>query len=397
MQTPVILVAGQVGTADASRMLLRQPATMVLTHQSDEHDLRRTTAMVQNGVLVTAQARVELVSDCVDCTILTDVMRYLRQLHLRDDVKRVVVRLPPWMEPEPLCELINAQLRAHAVGHIQIAGVVTCIDSSQWLGQALSAQRLPDGRTTAQVVVGQAEFADVLLIADPGTELLAVMRRLAPRARIAFEPGHIDPALASLNDDCRRGRGDNSHGALLRGSPPLDSDGAVRLVMFESRRPFHPGRLHTAIGPLLNGVIRARGRLWLSSRPDDVMCLQSAGAGFRITHTGKWMAAMTADAAAHVDPERRTMATLLWHPAIGDRHTSLTILTCGADPGVILDALASSLLTDDEMSTPNHWPDDDTVFGAALTVEEPCAGRPVEPTDNPIAPIAPRSAAHTVR
>ena len=52
------------------------------------------------------------------------------------------------------------------------------------------------------------------------------------------------------------------HEPLLAGQPSLDADGDVGLLLFSARRPFHPERLHTALDSLLDGVVRARRRLW---------------------------------------------------------------------------------------------------------------------------------------
>jgi G3E family GTPase len=76
------------------------------------------------------------------------------------------------------------------------------------------------------------------------------------------------------------------------GQPPLDPDGDVGLMVFSARRPFHPQRLHTALDLLLDGVVRARGRLWLANRFDDLMWVESAGGGLRSSCAGKWLAAM---------------------------------------------------------------------------------------------------------
>ncbi|PRC62464.1 hypothetical protein C6A85_02905, partial [Mycobacterium sp. ITM-2017-0098] len=69
----------------------------------------------------------------------------------------------------------------------------------------------------------------------------------------------------------RCGRSDDPHGSLLAGQPPLGEAGRVRLLEFQSRRPFHPLRLHAAADLLLDGVVRTKGRLWLASRPERAM------------------------------------------------------------------------------------------------------------------------------
>lgn len=381
MRTPVILVAGQKDTDPVVGALLRTPGTLVVEHRFDGHVVRRTMVTLQQGVLTTAEAGVELAHGCVSCTIRNDLVVLLRQLHRRDDINRVVVHLAPWLEPEPICLAIDGVRVRVAPGYadgpaaldVSIAAVVTCVDSSAWLGQALGDAGLDDGRTQAQVVVGQAEFADVAVINRPDPYLAAVLRRLSPRARIRVGADGIEHALDNLLRDARRGRSDDPHGPLLAGQPPLDSRGPINLVEFNAARPFHPKRLHACVDLLLGGVIRTRGRLWLASQSEHAMWLESAGGGLRVSSAGKWLAALTASELAGIDAERRAFAELRWDDQHGDRHTAMTILVCGADVTEIRDALYGALLTDDELRFPWKWIHYDDPFGDWH--EDPCAAR----------------------
>jgi G3E family GTPase len=378
MRTPVILVAGQAGTDRAVGVLLRNPGTLVIEHRFDGQVVRRTTAILDNGELETDEAGLELAHGCVSCTIRDDLLVLLRRLHRRDDVDRIVVHLAPWQEPEPICVAIDHVRIRVAAGYtdgpaaldVSIAAVVNCVDSSEWLGQALGDTELDDGRTQAQVVVGQAEFADVVVLDRPDPYVAGVLRRLSPRARIQVGPDGIEQALRHLPSDARRGRSDDPHGPLLIGQPPLDARGPITLVEFNSRRPFHPHRLHACLDLLLDGVVRARGRLWLASQPDHAMWLESAGGGLRVSSAGKWLAALTAAELAGVDAERRAFADLRWDERHGDRHTAMTVLVCGANLADILDGLHGALLTDAEYRSPQRWLDYDDPFGDWH--EEPC-------------------------
>lgn len=378
MRTPVVLVAGQGDTDAVAGALLCRPGTVLVEHRFDGHVVRRTTAMLRRGELTTAEHALELAHGCVSCTVRNDLLLVLRTLAHRDGVERIVVQLSEWLEPEPRCVAINHVRVRIGPGYpdgpaaldVEIAAVVTCIDSRTWLSRAVGDAVLGDGRTMAQVVVGQAEFADLLVLTRPEPVTLAVLRRLAPRARITVGLERVDLALANLDDDSRRGRSDHPHGWLLAGRPPLAADGMVRIVEFNARRPFHPERLHAAVDLLLTGVVRTRGRLWLASRPDQVMWLESAGGGLRVMGAGKWLAAMTAQEAANADAERRLFAELQWEYRFGDRHTAMTVLVCGAEPPDILDALYGALLTDAEMAQPGEWGGYPDPFGDWH--EDPC-------------------------
>jgi G3E family GTPase len=389
MRTPVILVAGQKESGPVVGALLRTPGTVVVEHRLDGHVVRRTTVTLQHSVLTTAETGLEIAHGCVSCTIRNDLMVLLRQLHRRDDVDRVVVHLAPWLEPEPICFAINHVRVRVAPGHVDgpaaldvsIAAVVTCVDSPVWLSQALGDDQLDDGRTVAQVVVGQAEFADVAVLNRADPFLAGVLRRLSPRTRVQVGPDGIEHALRNLYRDARRGRSDEPHGPLLVGQPPLDSRGPISLVEFSARRPFHPQRLHACLDLLLEGVIRTRGRLWLASQHEQAMWLESAGGGLRVSSAGKWLAALTGPELAHVDVERRIFAELMWDEQHGDRHTAMTVLMCGASAAEIRDGLDGALLTDDELASPQDWIGYDDPFGDWH--EDPCGAMAEGAEDTP--------------
>jgi G3E family GTPase len=388
MRTPVILVAGQRNTDPVVGALLRTPRTLVVEHRFDGQVVRRTTVALSDGVLTSNESGLELAHGCVSCTIRNDLLVLLRQLHRRDDVDRIVVHLGPWLEPEPICLAINHVRVRVAPGYIDgpaaldvsIAAVVTCVDSSEWLDQALGEDELDDGRTEAQVVIGQAEYADVVVLNRPNPFVAAVLRRLSPRARVRVGADGIESALNNLYRDARRGGSDDPHGPLLAGEPPLDSRGPISLVDFNSRRPFHPQRLHACLDLLLDGVIRTRGRLWLASQPDRAMWLESAGAGLRVSSAGKWLAVLNDVELNGIDAERRAFAELGWDDRHGDRHTAMVILVCGASPADILDALHGALLTDEEMRRPCDWIRYEDPFGDWH--EDPCDR--AEPADNTV-------------
>lgn len=124
---------------------------------------------------------------------------------------------------------------------------MTCIDAQTWLADATGDDALDDDRTLAQVVVGQVDFADALVLRGSDgldgwqrSRLNAVLARIAPRVPV-FDEGDDIEALLEVPADARRGELADAHSPLLRRQPPLDDDGGVMLVEFTANRPFHPG------------------------------------------------------------------------------------------------------------------------------------------------------------
>ena len=162
------------------------------------------------------------------------------------------------------------------------------------------------------------------------------------------------------------------HDPLLRGTPPLDAANGVRTLLFSARRPFHPDRLHDAIDALLDGVVHARGRLWLATRPEEALRLESAGSGLRIAHAGEWLHRADAQAWNQADDQRRALAAAAWHPRWGERAQDLGVLCHEADPDEIDARLREALLSDSEVAAgENAWTALPDPFGWAH--DEPCS------------------------
>ncbi|MFF0489849.1 ribosome hibernation factor-recruiting GTPase MRF [Nocardia sp. NPDC004068] len=397
-RTPVVLLAGLPGHAAAgvdqlARALRDAPGTVVVRHElTDLHEgiVRRTVS--EGGRDVTTVH--ELAHGCVSCTLRADLLPLLCLLAARKSVRRIVIALDPAFEAEAVCHAITTIPVAGVIGRVdgpagrdvRVEAVLTCLDGRAWLADALSDDALADRgladaddeRTVAQLAVGQVEIADaaIVLAADELTEydhtrLAAVLTRLLPRAPVAWvgDPNELgrnefDALLALVPPDARRGRVLDAHAPLLRGQPPLETDSGVTLFEFAAARPFHPERLHEALDVLFDGVVTARGRIWLATQPDEVVWLESAGGGLRVGGAGRWLAAMDAEQVRRADPERRALAALRWDEHFGDRDISLSILTCDADPDEIRRALHWALVDDAELllvrGAPEQvaaWPD----------------------------------------
>ncbi|RZT88439.1 G3E family GTPase [Pseudonocardia sediminis] len=384
--------------ATIRRIRERDPSVVVLHH--DMRDLRR--GRVHRRLRDAGQDEhtvLELAHGCVSCTVREDVLPTIAAL--AGTVRRIVLHLDPGLEPEPVCWALNSVLlgpdgephRPAVTDLVDLRGVVTVLDPTRWLDDATGDDTLPerglstlpdDERTVAQVAVGQAEFADLIVtVPPPGppssdtdvwelARTSAVLDRLtplAPRLRLTDVDDRV--FCGDLPDGARRGIPSGVHDPLLRGAPPLDADAGVRTLVFSARRPFHPDRLHDAIDHLLEGVVRSRGRIWLATRPDAVLWVESAGGGLRVGHADEWLAGQEPSVWDDVDEQRRALAALAWHPRWGDRAQDLVVLCHGADPDEIDAALRSALLTDVEIAAGEQaWADLPDPFGWAH--DEPC-------------------------
>ncbi|WP_397517481.1 MULTISPECIES: ribosome hibernation factor-recruiting GTPase MRF [unclassified Rhodococcus (in: high G+C Gram-positive bacteria)] len=373
-RTPLILVSGWNGrTEDAARSLLRD-GTVVVHHDLEfvrEGVVRRTVTTLESGTPHESLGIRELAHGCISCTLREDLLPLLRRLHARSSVQRIVLHLDRRLEPEAVCWAVEhvsvsgiaGQIDGPASRDVRIDGVVTCLDAQSWLADATGDDALDDDRTVAQVAVGQVGFADALVVSGSAGDgwqqarLHAVLARLAPGAPIVWGADQLDVErlLLRIPADARRGEPAHTHSPLLRGQPPLSHDCGVMLVEFTATRPFHPERLHEAIDVLLEGVVTARGRIWVATQPDEALWLESAGGGLRVASADRWLAAMTTDEQEQVAVGRRAMAALCWDEHFGDRHTSMVVLVHAADPTEIDRTLQWALVTDDEFADEGSW------------------------------------------
>ncbi|MGZ3140931.1 GTP-binding protein [Lentzea chajnantorensis] len=284
METVVVMVAGLVEHDVAVRVWRDRPGSVLVRHVATPTAVRRWV----DGVAT----EVDLLHGCVSCTVRDDLKALLEALRGHT----VVLHLDPLLEPDVVRRDLD----------VDVECVITVLDAATWLDDALGdASVVSDQRTVAQVVVAQAEAADVLVLkGDADDRTLAVLDRLAPGAH------RCTPDTVEV----RRG----SRPRMI----PLVPECGVSTAVFTADRPFHPKRLDDALDALLDGtVVRSRGRLWVADEPDTALHLESAGGGLHVGTGG---------------------------PREG-RTTQIVAITVG-EPDGITAAFADALLTDDELS-----------------------------------------------
>ncbi|WP_434445523.1 CobW family GTP-binding protein [Lentzea sp. E54] len=319
MAARVVLVAGFTPHDVADELWRASPESMLV-----RHDLSGLADGVVRRWLNGRLTVIELAHGCVSCTLRLDLVPLLEGLD-----ERVIVYLDPVLEPEAVCFALSET-------EVEVEAVVTVVDTATWLDDATGTDSLADRgmraaegdeRTVAQVVVGQAEFADALVLTGPADPVLtAVLDRLTPHApRQVLDDLDVGALLAAIPATARRGEVDDGFGPLLYGQPPLEPAHGVSVVHFTERRPFHPMRLHDSIDVLLDGVVRTRGRVWVASQPDAALWLESAGGGLRVGNLGPWTEGTGGD-------------------------QELVVITRSADAAEITAALRSALVTDEELA-----------------------------------------------
>ncbi|WP_419999996.1 GTP-binding protein [Streptomyces boninensis] len=353
---PVVIVAGLHSEArtQAVQQLLRAVPGAVAVH----HDLRapedgRVLRTVRDAAGVRERGRPRMRSDCTCCAVRDDLVPTLLSL-IGGAYPLIVVDLWDAVEPRGIAELIaNAP-----AGSVELVGVVTAVDTDSLLpfltcGDDLAEQGLAlgpgDRRTVADTFARQLEYPPVLAVGCAGAAepadavLLEQLHGTARRHRLG-SAGLVRAALTGFDADAAAER-QHPACALL---PQEAYAFGVGTLVWQRRRPLHPGRLYAALEDITCAAVRSRGRVWLADRPDTLLSWDATGGALCIEQAGPWLAALP-DAAWAVEPPARTVSAALdWHPEHGDRAQHLTFTGPDLDRAELLRLLDSCLLTDAE-------------------------------------------------
>jgi G3E family GTPase len=253
--------------------------------------------------------------------------------------------------------------------------MVTVVDAFNFLRDFATADALrdrgetagpEDERTVVDLLVEQAEFADVIVVNKADlvppqalAQVIGVLKTLNPDADIVTTEMGRAP-LARLLDTGRFSfeRASRAAGWLkeLRGEhrPETETYGISSFV-YRSRRPFHAGRFWKLIHSEWDGVVRSKGWFWLASRMDFVGSWSQAGGLCRHGAAGTWWAA-TPESEWPEDPALRRQVRGEWQEPFGDRRQEIVFIGIGMDEAAVRKRLDACLLTEAEMRAgPLAW------------------------------------------
>ncbi|MCM4077998.1 CobW family GTP-binding protein [Paractinoplanes hotanensis] len=384
--------------AVAHSLLVTDPTLILVAHDLTgvrDGVVRRT---VRTSDQVLEDDSTELVHGCVSCTLREDVIPTLVRLSRRHPGSDLLLALPPAVEPEA----VAAAYAMSGADAVRLDSFVTVVEAAGLLDDLTSTDGLRDrdrhaaandDRAVADVVSRQVEFADTIVVwSSPEIDVLerdrltALLHRLAPWAahvRIGDSPMVDCTALAARL--LRTSRHDPAVpgmlGRALEGYPIGIHDPAgehsVNAMLFHSRRPFHPRRLHDVLDDLTSETLRGRGHLWIATQPDAAIGWESSGSGLRLGNLGRWLASLPRERWGEASDMRRLAADANWDPYYGDRTTALSFVGLDLDVEAMTATLRRCLLTDAEIADgADGWhalPDPFAGFFPADSEPEPAA------------------------
>lgn len=195
------------------------------------------------------------------------------------------------MEVALVCEYVLTRRDTHEVP-VLLREVIVVSSITEILREFL------DGRPGGSVddgperLASRLEFASTIVLTDledaPGDAraslALALIHRLNPGALVTAVDGVRGLRTAPLHRAETRAHriGANMGWQLELASEDASEPGLIEATVFRDPRPFHPGRLATAIAteltpPRVGRILRSKGLFRLASRPDRVGSWSSAG------------------------------------------------------------------------------------------------------------------------
>ena len=137
---------------------------------------------------------------------------------------------------------------------------------------------------------------------------------------------------------------------LQGGHTPETEEYGIGSFVYRRRRPFHPARLAAMFEGCFEGVLRAKGVVWLATRHGVAGALSIAGDSLTLEPGGPWFAALDPAEIAD-DPETLEWVGQVWEPDHGDRRQELVFIGIEMPQEAIEATLDGCLLTDAEMAS----------------------------------------------
>jgi G3E family GTPase len=314
---PTTVLSGFLGagkTTVLQNILRNRDGLRVAVIVNDMSELNLDAAFIKNqdySLSRTEEKLVELSNGCICCTLREDLLVEIRRLAAEQRFDYLLIESTGISEPLPVAETFTfadeAGQSLSEIAHLDT--MVTVVDAYNFLLDYKDAESLAerglaleeaDERNIVDLLIEQVEFANVILVnkIDRVMEedllfLEALLRRLNPRAEILRTLQGQVPLTKILNT----GRFNFEEAALspgwlaeIRGDHQPET-AAYGLSSFVYRRTqaFDPERLYQFLESAWEeGILRAKGFIWLASRPDQAAILSLASRSCVLEPGGYW-------------------------------------------------------------------------------------------------------------
>ena len=291
---------------------------------------------------------------CICCTLRNDLLAEVRRLSAAGRFDYLLIESTKISEPLPVAATLDFRdEHDHSLSDVaKLDTMVTVVDavnllnndsSHDFLSDRGEAAGAEDTRTLVDLLTDQIEFADLVILnkVDDATSAQIdaarkIIRSLSADAEI-IETNHANvPAEAVLNTGLFDFQKAHEHPMWFKELygfadhvPEIETYGVSSFV-YRSRRPFIREKINAVLTGALSNVIRAKGHLWIATRPEWVAEFSLAGAISTVRPLGAWWAAVPKERwpehegfHAYIDQ--------LWEEPFGDRRQEIVFIGAGVD------------------------------------------------------------------
>ncbi|WP_090062486.1 GTP-binding protein [Celeribacter neptunius] len=379
---PVTVLSGFLGSGKTTllnRLLNNRAGLKVAVIVNDMSEVNIDADLVRQAgadLSRTEEKLVEMSNGCICCTLRDDLLTEVRRLAEAGQYDYLLIESTGIAEPLPVAATFAFRDEAgESLDDVaRLDTMVTVVDAANMLNDYSSHDFLEDRgevagegdmRRIVDLLVDQIEFADVIIlnkVSDAGAEKVLAARKiiaaLNPDAKVIesdFSEVASDEVLGTGRFDFDRAHEHPLWAKELYGFAnhvPETDEYDVSSFVYRARRPFDPTEIERVLNGDLPGVIRAKGHLWLATRPDWAVEFSMAGALSTIKPLGQWWAAVPEHYwPAH--PEGQAQIAEVWVDGFGDRRQELVFIGSGMNETQIRAKLDAALIGPEDHFDPN--------------------------------------------
>ena len=364
---PVTVLSGFLGagkTTLLNHILANREGLRVAVIVNDMSEVNIDASLVERGaenagaaLSRTDEKMVEMSNGCICCTLREDLLLEVRKLAAAGRFDYLLIESTGIGEPLPVAATFDfSDENGDSLSDVaEIDTMVTVVDAYNLLADYSSTDLLSqrgevagdeDKRSLAALLTEQIEFADVVVVnkidrvdAARRDEVTAVVKALNPTAEIVYADHGKVPLkklLGTRKFNLERASAMPGWARELEGkhTPETEAYGITSFVL-RSTEPLHAWRFSTFMDLPLPGLIRAKGYVWLASRPEWVVSYSRAGNTATHEPVGRWWAAAPrARWPAPGTPERNNIDKR-WQQPHGDRLNEVVFIGRNMDRAVI--------------------------------------------------------------
>jgi G3E family GTPase len=311
----------------------------------------------------TEEKMVEMSNGCICCTLREDLLLEVRQLAAEGRFDYLLIESTGIGEPMPVAATFDFEdENGDSLNDVaRIDTMVTVVDALNLLrdysSQDLLAQRgqtadADDQRSLATLLMEQIEFADVVVVNkidlvsdDRRQEVAALIKALNPAAELVYADHGVVPLKTILGT----GKFDLERAAAMPGwahelegrhTPETEAYGINSFVL-RSHEPLHPQRFADFMAQPFAGLLRAKGYVWLASRPSWVLSYSRAGNVATHEPVGQWWASVPRARWPAKGTPARSGIEHNWREPYGDRINEVVFIGTQMDRAAIEQAWKS--------------------------------------------------------